>query len=375
MKIAVVSANVFTCPPPGYSGLEMIAWQVAKGLAERGHQVALFAPQGSSCPGCSIIPTGPPGQWDERTSFSQTWQYYLNFDCVIDHTWNKYSTQLKVEGRLKAPVLQVMHAPVDTMMQELPPFEKPCFVCISQDQADHFEACFSPDNHKKNRVLAKVAHNGIDMDFYHPLDVPRTWRYLFLARFSTIKGPDIAIDVCRKAGVGLDLIGDTSITNEPHLYQLCMNMADSACHVGIEYGLRGREQREDSCYDVEKGRRIRMVGAATRGECVYWFSQAHALLHPNLRFREPLGLAPLESMACGSPCIAFDNGAMRETIKEWETGFLVDTVDEMETLVRENAVGSIDRKRCRDWVGSKFTLKHMVDRYETLCQEALAGGW
>ena len=51
MKIAVVSSAVFPMRPPngtvGYSGLEVIAWQCAKGLAERGHQVVLIGPDDS----------------------------------------------------------------------------------------------------------------------------------------------------------------------------------------------------------------------------------------------------------------------------------------------------------------------------------------
>ena len=49
-------------------------------------------------------------------------------------------------------------------------------------------------------------------------------------------------------------------------------------------------------------------------------------------YREPFGLAPVEAQLCGMPVIAWDNGAMRETIKHGETGFLVKTQQEMEDL-------------------------------------------
>ena len=59
-----------------------------------------------------------------------------------------------MEGRLKVPVLCVLHAPVDTMLKSLPPgVDKPCFVCISEDQRNHFEALFNQE--------ARVCHNGI----------------------------------------------------------------------------------------------------------------------------------------------------------------------------------------------------------------------
>lgn len=341
MRIIVVSTSVFKIPVSGYSGLEHLAYLQAKGLAERGHEVAIVAPEGSTCEGCHIIPTGPAGQWDERTTYGKYWQILPDADVIIDNSWNKWSYILKQEGHLKAPVLGVMHAPVNTMYQSPPPVDKPCVVCISQDQANHWEALHSRK--------AEVCYNGVDPEFYKPLGIPRSNRFLFLARFSTIKGPHISQEVCRTANVGLDLVGDTSITNEPDYLKHCQSLCD--------------------------GKQIRMVGPATRSECVYWFSQAKAMLHPNQRFREPFGLAPVEAMMCGTPVIAWDYGACRETIKHGETGFLVKSQNDMVELVKSGAVETINRERCREWA-LQFSVEAMVSRYENLCQKAVdTGGW
>lgn len=344
MKICVISSSVLVSPPPGYAGLEMITWQQAKGLAEKGHKVTLIAPQGSTCPNVEIIQTGPPGQWDERKSYQGYWKRLLEFDCIIDSSWSKWSYILKAEGTLKCPVLGVTHAPVDTMFKELPPgVDKPCFVCISQDQANHFQALFGRP--------ARVAWNGFDAEtFYKPLNMPRTDRFLFLARFSTIKGPDIAIEACLKAGVGLDLVGDTSITGEPELYNKCKSLAD--------------------------GKQIRIIGGVSRGECVYWFSQAHAFLHPNKLFREPAGLAPLEAQACGLPVIAWRYGALQESVRE-DTGILVSSMDDLVNAINtlKQPMPQEIRDRCRIWAKS-FSVERMVLRYEELCNEAVqTGGW
>jgi len=345
MRIIVISTPVFKVPVAGYSGLEHLAWQQAAGLAARGHEVSLVAPEGSECPGVTVITPGPPGSWDEKGFYAKYWQELPRFDAVIDNTWMKWSYVLKEEGVLKAPVLGVMHAPVNTMYQVLPAVERPCFVCISRDQANHFEALHSRP--------ARVCHNGVDTDFYKPLDVPRTSRFLFLARFSTIKGPDLAIDACRKAGGGLDLVGDTSITNEPQFLEACKRQCDAE---------------------------VRFVGPASRGECVWWFSRAHCLVHPNQRFREPFGLAPVEAMACGCPVIAWDYGAMRETVKDGETGILVRSQGELAEAVRrvrdhgqEFWGTKVVRSHCRDWA-AQFSVQKMIDRYEKLCQEAVEGG-
>lgn len=367
MKICVISSTVFAVGQggnalPGYGGLEVIAWHCAKGLAARGHQVSLVAPQGSQCPGCEVIECLPPGFGEEQAwggcvyknvngedvRWPGYWPKMLEYNdkdsIIIDHSWNTWVAMLKMEGRLQCPILKVLHAPVNTHYQSLPPEGVLSFICISEDQKNHFEALHSP-------WKARVCYNGIDGGIYKPLNIPRSNRFLYLARFSSIKGPDLAIDACKKAGVGLDLIGDTSITNEPELFEHCKRQAD--------------------------GTQIRIIGSVPRGETVWWYSQAHALLHPTQRFREPFGLAPVESMLCETPVITWDYGAMRETVKHGVTGFLVNSLDEMAhwiNTVRDGQIGEAMRKHCHEWA-LRFSIDAMVKRYEELCEEALANPW
>lgn len=331
----------------GYGGLEQIAYQCAKGLAARGHQVTLVAPDGSSCPGGQVFSIGPPGQGDESASYSKYWKLLLEQDCVIDHTWQKNSLLLRAEHPERCPpCLAVLHAPVDTMLKTLPPgVAKPCFVCISDDQRNHFENLFD--------ARARTCHNGIDPNFYRSLGMNRTNRFLFLARYSTIKGPHLAIDACKAVGASLDMVGDTSITNEPALFEYCKSHADN--------------------------KQIRIVGGVSRSETLRWFSSAFCFLHPNKYFREPLGLAPLEAQACGLPVIAWRKGAMTETIKQGETGWLVENETQLAQMVGRvgnEGISDAMRQSCREWVCDNFTEERMIGRYEELCIEARdTGGW
>lgn len=379
MRIAVVSSTVFAVGQsgpggqslPGYGGLEVIAWETAKGLAAKGHQVTLIAPDGSICPGVTVFHTGPPGGWDENSRYSgftyntgrkvknaqgqevdeqvkvpPYWPVLLEQDCVVAHDWGKWAIALKAEGILKAPVLCVMHAPVDTMMGSPPPVDKPCIVCISEDQASHWNALHDKPT---KRCPAKVAYNGISLEHYKPLNVPRSDRFLFLGRFSSIKGGDICQDVCLKAGVGLDMIGDTKITGEPGYYEQCRRKAD--------------------------GKQIKIYEGVSRGETVWWYSQARGFLHLNARFREPYGLAPVEAMACGNAVLGWRWGALKETVKHGEVGYLVDSQEEAVDIIRSGALDDIDRKRCIEWA-AQFSTERMVQRYHDLCTEAVStGGW
>ncbi len=339
MKICVISTTVISCPPSGYAGLEMVSWLCANGLKAKGHEVMLVAPKESKT---DAILHGTTLGEGEKQAYSGYWAKLPNFDVVIDHSWEKWAYMLKVEGVLKAPVLGVLHAPVNTMYNSPPPIEKPCLVCISEDQANGCR------EHLKRE--ARVAYNGVDVDFYKDENKKRSDRYLFLARMSTIKGPQIAQQSAIKCGVGLDMVGDDKFTGEP---QLALELK-SACALNP---------------------RLRYVGPQNRSECAAWFNSNKALLHPNKIFREPFGLAPVEAQLCGMPVIAWDNGAMRETVKHGETGFLVKSEAEIEELIKSDAVSSLNRNNCREWA-SQFSYNRMIAQYENLCKEAVeTGGW
>jgi glycosyltransferase involved in cell wall biosynthesis len=53
---------------------------------------------------------------------------------------------------------------------------------------------------------------------------------------------------------------------------------------------------------------------------VEWYNKAKLLIYA--AYLEPLGLAPLEAMACGLPVVAVKEGGLRETVRDGETGFL-----------------------------------------------------
>jgi glycosyltransferase involved in cell wall biosynthesis len=66
-------------------------------------------------------------------------------------------------------------------------------------------------------------------------------------------------------------------------------------------------------------------------------------------------------MACGTPAIAMRRGAMPELIRDGETGFLVDSLEEAVKRVRQ--LDSIRRRQCRRWVQERFTQERMVREY------------
>jgi len=95
---------------------------------------------------------------------------------------------------------------------------------------------------------------------------------------------------------------------------------------------------------------------------------AKALLFPIDR-REPFGLVMIEAMACGTPVIAYRRGSVPEVVKDGETGFIVETKEEMAEAIKK--IDQIKRKNCRLRVEKNFTLKQMVDKYEEIYKKII----
>jgi glycosyltransferase involved in cell wall biosynthesis len=155
---------------------------------------------------------------------------------------------------------------------------------------------------------------------------------LFFGRIHPDKGVAEAIQVAQRVGMKLVIAGiiqdreyfATSV--EPHI--------DGTA---VEYlGSVGPDRRAD------------VLGKAV------------ALLHL-ISFDEPFGLSLVESMACGTPVIAFRRGSMPELIRHGETGYIVDDIEGAITAVAR--IRSIDRSLCRADVEQRFTSARMARDY------------
>jgi glycosyltransferase involved in cell wall biosynthesis len=78
-----------------------------------------------------------------------------------------------------------------------------------------------------------------------------------------------------------------------------------------------------------------------------------------------------EAMACGTPVVAWRNGSVPEVVADGETGFIVESVDEMAAAV--DRVGDLDPRVMRSRVEQHFSAAAMVTGYERAYTHALAG--
>jgi glycosyltransferase involved in cell wall biosynthesis len=108
------------------------------------------------------------------------------------------------------------------------------------------------------------------------------------------------------------------------------------------------------------GRSVRYVGEVGGRAKQELFASARALLMP-IRWDEPFGLVMVEALACGTPVVAFPEGAAPEVVADGRTGFLVQ--DEEEMAAAALRASAIDPAACRGHVLARFNAARVAERY------------
>ena len=96
---------------------------------------------------------------------------------------------------------------------------------------------------------------------------------------------------------------------------------------------------------------VEYLGEITEHEKQELLGGATALLFP-IDWSEPFGLVMIESMACGTPVVAWRRGSVPEVLTEGVSGFLVDSMDDAVAATRRAI--NLSRARCRDGLRAAF---------------------
>ncbi|MGI9160282.1 MAG: glycosyltransferase, partial [Saprospiraceae bacterium] len=112
--------------------------------------------------------------------------------------------------------------------------------------------------------------------------------------------------------------------------------------------------------------RIEYVGPVDEAQKLPLYQHATALLFP-IQWKEPFGIVMAESLACGTPVIALNNGAAPEVIKQGVNGLICASIPEVETAI--GRIEEISRDACRQIAVARFSLETVSSAYLQILQQ------
>lgn len=340
-RIAQIAPVWIPVPPRTYGGIELFLSLLVEELVRRNHKITLFA-SGDSQTTADLVSTTEKALCFRRNLRSphaiivrmmkQIFNRQNEFD-LIHNNFDFFMYPLLL-CKNAPPILTTLHRPIDEEMVKVARlFPEMNFCAISNDQKKQVESYGI-------RVVGMV-YNGIDPSNYPFNNQPKDY-FAYLGRLNQEKGIIDALTVARKAGVKLVVAGNTMGDAESNFF-------------------------EKQVMPLLKDGDVDFIGQVNFKQKISLLSNAKALLFPIDR-EEPFGLVMIESMACGTPVIAYRRGSVPEVISK-NTGFIVETKDEMVEAIKN--ISLLKRSDCRQHVENNFTLRQMVDQYEKLYQQLI----
>ena len=336
LRIAMLAPPWISVPPPGYGGVESVVGALTEALVRRGNEVTLFCAPGSrsSAEVVTLLGLSHPDEIErslyEADHVARAFEQIdaadgeSRFDLVHDHCG---FTALAMADRLRTPLLHTLHGQFTpaTAAFYARHGRKAALVGISQAQLAGAPPGLRP--------LA-VIPNPIALREW-PLGGKKADFLLWVGRMTPDKGPHRAIEAARLAGLPIVLAGIVQPRQRAFFEQ------EVAPHID--------------------GKAVSFVGEVTGAQKLSLFSRARGLLMP-IRWAEPFGMVMIEALACGTPVIAFGEGAAPELIVDGKTGFIV--ADEAAMAAAVPRLTAIRPGDCRAWVAEHCEVGAVAAAYE-----------
>ncbi len=332
MRIGLIAPPWTPIPPPLYGGIEVVVDQLARGLQAAGHDVLLCTTGDSTCPVPKtwVLPEAEGSRIGsavpELRHVLHAYEAVRDCDVVHDHT---------IMGPFHAatipdlPVATTIHGPFNDDLRDLYGALVPRVPIIAISHAQHRAAPEIP--------VARVIHHGIDASMFPFGDGSgdRDGPYLlFLGRMAPDKGAHRAVRAARQAGARLLLAAKMREPREQQYFDEVVEplLGADAVYLG----------------EVPHERKLELLAGAA------------GLVFP-IRWNEPFGMVMIEAMACGTPVVAFREGAAPEVVDDGQTGFLCD--DEAAMVDAIGRLDTISRLACRQSVEGYFSTERMASEH------------
>lgn len=331
MHIAQIAPLTEAVPPKLYGGTERVIHWLTEELVALGHQVTLFA-SGDSRTSAALEPMWPKalrldGSVRDPNALhmmmlERVRQRASEFDFLHFHL-DYYPFSLF--ARQPVPFVTTLHGRLDL------PEHQPVFNTFSSIPV------ISISNAQRRPVpqaaWVRTVPHGLPEDLLRP--EPLRPSYLaFLGRIAPEKGVDRAIRIAARC-------------------ELPLKIAAKVDRADIDYF-------EADIRPLLSMPFVEYIGEISDREKSQFLSGALALIMP-IDWPEPFGLVMIESMACGTPVIAFNRGSVPEILEDGLTGFIVE--DEIGAVGAVDRLPQLSRQKVRKRFEERFTARRMAKDY------------
>ena len=333
MRIAQIAPLDEAVPPLFYGGTERIVAYLCDALVDMGHEVTLFASAESRTRARLVRMRDQAIRLDKTELKSHLAAHLVmmhdvrsrqhEFDVLHFHTDVIHFPQFEdVADR----TLTTLHGRLD--LKDLPN--------VTMRWPDYPLASISDRQRAPlpHANWAATVQHGIPMKQFRFSPAPHGGYLAFLGRISPEKGPVRAIEIARTAGIPLRIAAKVDPHDEAYFHRRVEPLLDDPL---IDFiGEIGEEDKSD------------------------FLGNALALLFP-IDWPEPFGLVMIEAMACGTPVIAFNCGAVPEIVEDGVTGFVVKSAEEAVAAI--GRMKQLNRLRIRHICERRFSAAAMAKRY------------
>ncbi len=339
MRIAQVGPLIEAIPPRLYGGTERVMHWLVEELVAMGHDVTLFASGDSRTSAQLVAPWPKALRFDDAVRdqnalhivmLEQVRRRAADFDMLHFHL-DYYPFSLF--ARHTTPFLTTLHGRLDLPEHQLlfDTFADIPVVSISDSQRAPIARA----------GWMRTIHHGMPENLLTPRPAKPSY-FAFLGRISPEKAVDRAIRIAKRCGVPIKLAAKVDKVDREYFEE---RIEPLICGPDVEYiGEIGDEQKSD------------------------FLSGAVALLAP-VDWPEPFGLVLIEAMACGTPVIAFNRGAVPEIVENGLTGYIVE--DEAGAVAAFDKLPGLSRSAIRARFEERFTARRMANDYLSTYRELI----
>jgi glycosyltransferase involved in cell wall biosynthesis len=343
MRIAQVAPLTEAVPPKLYGGTERVVHWLTEELVALGHDVTLFA----------------SGDSQTSAKLDATWPRALRLDGAVRDPYALHMVMLeRVRQKCDEEEFDFIHFHLDYFPWSLFYRQPTPFVTTLHGRLDLPEhqpvfTTFSkvPVISISNAQRRPVPQANWERTVYHGLPetllTPKPSKHDYLAvlgRIAPEKGVDRAIKIAMRCGIPLKIAAKVDRADQDYYDQLISPL-------------------------ITGNPLVEFIGEISDKEKSEFLSGAMGFLLP-IDWPEPFGLVMIESMACGTPVIAYNRGSVSEIIEDGLTGFIVE--DEISAVGAVNRLSQLSRTAIRKRFEERFTARRMaldyVDAYRKLME-------